>query len=387
MNKKMNALLVSLLVTVGLFVYLTLHHYAVKLGISADGICSINEKLNCDAAATSSFSELFGTPVAVLGGTFHFLLFGFILFLKFDWLEKTVYSQTTLRALLAIAAIVSVVMGLISIIYVKVYCPFCMATYVMSFINLALGWNLFLVSEKLQPRLFLNQYRAYFIFLVSIPVIAWMIAGMLQENNGLAEVKKMIPEKIEQWRSSPVYLFNSTDGLTRLGLAAKITVVEFADFKCPHCKNAATTIDSFMKGNPEVTFVFKPYPLDGNCNNAISTKGDGSRCTLAAWVLCAEKNDHRGWDLHHWIFKKQEELFQVTDFKPYLAELEKNFKIDTAKLTACSESNETYELIRHLADEGTKAQVNGTPTIFMNGKKLPYGQFPDVLKAAASEIH
>ena len=72
--------------------------------------------------------------------------------------------------------------------------------------------------------------------------------------------------------------------------------------------------------------------------------------------------------------------------KPLLKELEKDLQIDTAALTQCSDSNETFELIKRVADEGAKAQVQGTPTMYMNNRKLPYGQFLDVLKAAAASI-
>lgn len=393
MNKKLNTLFLTLLITIGLFIYLTLHHYAVKLGLSGNSLCSINEKLNCDAAATSSFSELLGIPVAILGASFHLILFGFILFLKFDWFEKGPYSLATLRFLLLLAAVTSVVMGIISVVYVKVYCPFCMATYLFSFINLVLGWNLFsntsqsIKPEKLQFLNYFTIYRSHLILLLTIPVLAWVVNGMLQENYGLTEMKKIIPEKIMQWRASPEYTFNPAEGLIKKGSDSKVTLVEFADFKCPHCKNASTTIDAFLKGNPKVTFIFKPFPLDGSCNKAISTKGDGTRCTLAAWTLCAEKNEQRGWDVHHWIFEKQEELSQVVDLKPYLAELEKDLKINAAQLASCSDSTETYELMYRLAEEGNKAQVSGTPAIYMNGKKLPYGQFLDILKTAAQEFN
>ncbi len=387
MNKKLNALLLTLLITIGLFIYLTMHHYAVKLGLSGNSLCSINEKLNCDAAATSSFSEFLGIPVAILGAAFHFILFGFILFLKFDWLEKGPYSLATLRFLLLLAAVTSIVMGFISAVYIKVYCPFCIATYLFSFINLALGWNLFVSTDKINAANYFTAYRSHLVLLLAIPALAWVVNGMLQENYGLAEMKKLIPEKIMQWKASPEYAFNPAEGLIKKGSESKITLVEFADFKCPHCKNAATTIDSFLKGNPKVTFIFKPFPLDGSCNKAIPTKGDGSRCTLAAWTLCAEKNEQRGWDVHRWIFEKQEQLSQVVDLKPYLVELEKDLKINGAQLATCSDSSETYDLMYRLAEEGNKAQVSGTPTIYMNGKKLPYGHFLDILKTATLDIN
>ncbi len=392
MNKKTNLLLGSLLISVGLFVYLTLHHYAVKIGLSGSSLCSISATLNCDAAATSSFSELFGIPLAVLGGVFSLLLFGFVLFLKLDWIEKTIFALSTVRFMLLVAAGTSLIMGFISLYYIKVLCPFCIGTYIFSFLQLFLGWNLFQAPEKTKefPHFlsgYMADYKSHLIFLACVPVFAWAFAGMIKQQYGLDEVQKLIPEKLIQWKASPVQVFNLSEGLIRPGTDTKVTLVEFADFKCSHCKAASSTIDSFLKGNPQVTFIYKPFPLDGSCNKSIPNKGDGSRCTLAAWALCAEKNEKRGWDVHHWIFENQEQLFAATDLKPYLVELEKTLKIDTAKLTACSDSSETYDLILRTSEEGAKAQVQGTPTIYMNGKKLPYGQFLDVLKAASAEVN
>ena len=386
MNKKTNFLLLSLLLSIGLFVYLIIHHYAVKMGLSGNSLCSVSETLNCDAAATSSFSELFGIPVAVLGGIFSFLLFSFVLFLKFDWVGRSIFALTTIRFMLVVAAGTSVIMAVISLLYIKVACPFCIGTYILSFLQLYLGWNLFKSDDAIDLKQYVQDYKSHLIFLACIPILSWALTGMLKQSYGLDEVQKLIPEKLLQWKSSPEQTFNMADGLVRPGTDSKITIVEFADFKCSHCKTASHTIESFLKGNPQVTFIFKPFPLDGVCNNAIPTKGDGTRCTLAAWTLCAEKTQKRGWAVYHWIFEKQQQLLAVTDLKPYLSELEKDLRIDTAALIQCSDSNETFDLIKRAADEGAKAKVQGTPTIYMNNRKLPYGQFLDVLKAAAATI-
>jgi protein-disulfide isomerase/uncharacterized membrane protein len=386
MNKKINLLLLSLLVTFSVFIYLSLHHYSVKLGLSENAICSISAKINCDAAATSSYAEVLGIPVAILGGIFSLFLFGLVLFIKMDWVNKSAYTLTTLRFMLSISALVSLVMGLISLIIIKVICPFCTATYILSFINLYLGWNLFVAAGKIDFKNYFSEYKSHLIFLICIPVVAWMVSGMALENYGLSEITKLIPEKINQWKNGVQNNFNLSEGLVIKGTTDKITLVEFADFKCPHCKAAAKTVDLFVQGNPDVTFVFKPYPLDGVCNKAMTQKGDGTRCTMAAWALCAEKTQKRGWDVHHWLFEKQEELFQVTDLKTVLGQLEKDLNIDVKSLTDCSDSNETYELLSRVAGEGSSAQVEGTPTMYMNGKKLPLGQLLDVLKAAAKEV-
>ncbi|OFZ32025.1 MAG: hypothetical protein A2622_12395 [Bdellovibrionales bacterium RIFCSPHIGHO2_01_FULL_40_29] len=288
--------------------------------------------------------------------------------------------------MLAVGAVTSLVMGVISVFIINVGCPFCMGTYVFSFLNLFLGWNLFKSQEKLNAQNYFSEYRSHLIFLVAIPILAWTFSAMIQQKFGLDEVKRLIPEKLMQWQSSPEQSFSLTDGLVRQGTESKIVLVEFADFKCSHCKTASKTIELFLQGNPQVTFIYKPWPLDGTCNKTIPSKGDGSRCTLAAWALCAEKTQKRGWDVHHWIFSKQNELNEVSDLKPFLVELEQDLGIDTAAISQCADTSETYDIIARTSDEGARAQVQGTPTIYMNGKKLAYGQFLDVLKAAAAEI-
>jgi len=385
MNKKINFLLASLAITVGLFIYLTVHHYAVKLGVSGDAICSINAKINCDAAAASAFAEVFGIPVAVAGGVFSLFVFGFVLFLKMNWMQKSAQALGTLRFMLSIAALVSLVMGTISLAIVKVVCPFCTATYVFAFLNLYLGWSLFRPEEgSFRLGDYFSAYRSHLILLICIPVTSWLVAGMIQEQYGLTQLKQIIPEKIYQWQTGPSYTFTE-EGLIHKGSDNKVTLVEFADFKCPHCKAASQVLDVFLKGNPDVTLIYKPYPLDGTCNKSMPSKGDGTRCTMAAWAICAEKQGH-GWDMHHWLFDKQEELFQVTDLKTYFNEVEKDLKIDAKALAECSDSNETYELINRTATEGKMANVEGTPTIYLNNKKLPYGQVLDILKAAVKEV-
>lgn len=384
MNKKSKFLLVSLFATIGVFFYLTFHHYDVKTGIGGDSICSINKAINCDAAAASSYSEVAGIPIAVLGGTFHLVLLGFIALFALGAIKSSSYLRALIRAMLISSAAVSVVMAIISAVIVKVACPFCVASYVLSFINLFLGWNLVKdANSKLDFSLFFSEYRSYFFALLSVPVLAWVFAGMIQKDYGLDKITPYIPEKIAIWKAGAEHSFKSEGSLNRGVENAKFTIVEFADFKCPHCKAASSMFDLFLSAHPDVNFIFKPYPLDGTCNEGLPQKGDGSRCTMAAFVLCAEKLAKKGFEVHHWLFENQEKLFPVTDAKTLVPEIEAKFGL--SKLADCADSSETFEEIKKSAAEGTAAQVEGTPTIYVNGKKLPWGQILEVLKQATSQ--
>jgi len=389
MTKKQNLLLISTAISLGLFVYLVVHHYAVKLGVGGSALCSISETINCDAAATSRFAEVLQIPIALLGAVFQFFLLSVLVFLRLNWIDESIYLKRFIQFMLGFAAAVSIIMAVISFAIVKVLCPFCTATYVFSFIGLFIGWNLFEADDKeFSISDYFGEYKAYVILLVLIPATSWIVSGMIQENYGLSELNKIVPERIASWKRNPTYNFDPQLGLNNKVASDKIVLVEFADFKCPHCKVASKTIETFLKGRKDVQFVFKPFPLDGNCNsNDQMPKGDGTRCTLAAWAICAEQMNQKGWEMQHWLFEKQEEIAAVHDLNSLLPEIQAKFQLKTDELRACADSSATYDLLKKSSAEGNTAQVSGTPTIYLNGKKLESGHILQILSAAVNELN
>lgn len=78
-----------------------------------------------------------------------------------------------------------------------------------------------------------------------------------------------------------------------------MTIVEFADYLCPHCKVAATSLHNFIKQHPDVLLIFKPFPLDGKSNAALAEhKGNGIRCLLPKITFCMEQLEQKGWQAH-----------------------------------------------------------------------------------------
>jgi protein-disulfide isomerase/uncharacterized membrane protein len=359
------------------------------LGLGGNSLCEISSQINCDAAATSSYSEIFGIPLAVLGAVFHLILLCFVVGHRLGWVESSSYLKVSLRSMLTLAAATSVAMGFISLFVIKVACPFCIATYVFSIINAVLGWNLIQDASKdnFEPLAYFSDYKSHLISLALIPLLAWIISGMIQDNYGLSEIKKQIPEKIAIWKAGTQYNFDPAIGLTKKASTAepRYKIVEFADFKCPHCKVASDTIKAFLKGKNDIEFTYKPYPLDGQCNSAMERTGDGSRCAMAAYVLCAEQLEQKGWPLHHYFFENQARFMSVTNIKTLHSEIQSELGLNTEALATCAESAAIYDVLRKSSEEGAVAKVEGTPTIYVNGRKLPWGQFMAILQAATAE--
>jgi protein-disulfide isomerase len=167
-----------------------------------------------------------------------------------------------------------------------------------------------------------------------------------------------------------------------------MTLSEFADFRCGHCKHAMPTVKAFVKANPDVRFQFYSFPLDGQCNDAIPHTS-GQSCYLAKSVLCAEKLAQKGSAIHDAIFNAQPEI-NGKDSMDYTKEKVAGFladnRIDAAAMEQCIASPETDAAIRAQAKAGVDAKIRGTPAFFVNGKPLERAQLIPVLNAAKASL-
>ncbi|HEY8072561.1 MAG TPA: thioredoxin domain-containing protein [Labilithrix sp.] len=138
------------------------------------------------------------------------------------------------------------------------------------------------------------------------------------------------------------------------GDSAPITLVEFADFECPHCGEFAPILDKEVDQHKnEVRFVFKFYPLPGHPHADIA-----ARAAIAAW------EQGKFWDMHHVLFTNQRHLEQ-TDLDSYA----KDLGLDISRFHADMQSQKTTDRIAKDRKLGEDLQIQGTPTIYINGRQ------------------
>ena len=145
------------------------------------------------------------------------------------------------------------------------------------------------------------------------------------------------------------------DGYPILGDAgAKVTIAEFADYQCPHCKTANTALAAFVKKHrAKVKLVFLDYPI----------KGEFSQ--LAAYGAFCAGQQGKYWEFHDLAFEKQGTLGN----KDAALGLAKELKLDDAKFSTCLTSDAARKLVERSKAEGDKVGLTGTPLIFINGKR------------------
>jgi protein-disulfide isomerase len=137
---------------------------------------------------------------------------------------------------------------------------------------------------------------------------------------------------------------------------AAITLVEYGDFQCPHCRHAHPLIKRLLKERSnDLHFVFRNFPLSEVHPQAY---------TAAVTAETAGKQD-KFWEMHDLIFENQDKL--NTKFLLSLAE---NIGLDMRQFAKDFKSEELQSKIETDFESGIRSGVNGTPTFFLNASKL-----------------
>lgn len=373
----------SVLAAVGTHIYLINHHYDFKYGTTAaESLCNINETFNCNKTTVSQYSELFGVPIAVFGALVNFALLCLLLVFKFP-----VAKNETRKALTAPIKIItlgvfaiSLIMGSISIFALSTICPMCSLAYALSLITFASSWAYF------SGGLNFSSFTLKVLGATGLTVLAF---GFFFHHNNLRkyggkEAQEIAQLQLEQWRNAEVKNINPVSPLSmHPSPEAKVKMVEFADFLCGHCASAFPMIHSFAKAHPDIEFSFQAFPLDGECNKAIS-RTTGIQCMLARVSQCAGAQD-KAWQTQEWLFKNQRDLLSQEAIKQKLKENAPQLGLNYDQLLTCVDSDETRQIIRDQANLGVEAGVRGTPTLFINGKKIPSGFNIPLLERIYSE--
>ncbi len=149
----------------------------------------------------------------------------------------------------------------------------------------------------------------------------------------------------------------------------KVTIIEFADFACPYCKNSFSSIRALsLSYKDNVRFVFKDYPLH-----------DESPLLAMAGRCAGEQGLF--WPMHDKLFMNQ----GVTTANEINA-LANRIGADLNRFSSCLKNNKYLSAIQKDYTEGQNLSLRGTPTWFINGYKVE-GEIPsDMLEALIKEL-
>ncbi len=171
---------------------------------------------------------------------------------------------------------------------------------------------------------------------------------------------------------------NATDHV-RGAKDGKVTLVEFGDLQCPACAAYEPIIRQVLVDNKNtVKFVYKHFPLTQIHRNALSA----AKATEAAGL------QGKFWEMHDLIYDKQGEWSGAVNARDFFLTYATTLGLDTKKFLTDMESKSLEDKILAEYKEGVSLGVQGTPTFFLNGKKLDnpsdLASFNKMIKEAAA---
>ncbi len=160
---------------------------------------------------------------------------------------------------------------------------------------------------------------------------------------------------------------------------AKVTLVEFGDFQCPACGSYEPIVRQVMSDNKDILrIVFRQFPLTSIHQNSLVA----SKATEAASL------QGKFWEMHDMLYDKQKDWSSSSDARSVITDYAKALGLDVNKFSKDMDDKTLEDKIMAQYKEGVDLGVQGTPTFFLNGKKIDNPQtaadFDQLVKQEAS---
>jgi protein-disulfide isomerase len=134
--------------------------------------------------------------------------------------------------------------------------------------------------------------------------------------------------------------------------SSHVTLVEYADYECPYCQQIQPVLDKIeaeFKG--KLKFAYKDYPLPMHAN--------AQKAAEAAHCAGAQS---KYWEYHDLIAANKQ--VDPGSLKSYA----KDLKLDTAAFDSCLATGQEAEVVKANLSEAQALGLQGTPTLFVNGR-------------------
>jgi len=161
---------------------------------------------------------------------------------------------------------------------------------------------------------------------------------------------------------------------------APVVLVLFSDFQCPYCKEEAKMLrGNLLSAYPkQVRAYFKDLPLE-QIHPWAKPAAIAGRCVF-------RQNPGAFWDYHDWIYEHQGEITK-DNLRDKVLEFAKGKEIDALQLGRCMDTKATEAEVDKSIAESRGLRVTSTPTLFVNGRRLPSQiAWPDLRQIIDQEI-
>jgi len=164
---------------------------------------------------------------------------------------------------------------------------------------------------------------------------------------------------------------------TKRPAEASVTVVEFADFECPHCRELYENLKTIETRYPQVKVVYKDFPLTA-IHPWAETAAIGGRCAY-------EQSPAAFWKIHDAIFEGQD-VISPENVWDKLVSFASDAGLNTDTFKTCLSSPDAEKAVDASHAEGVALGVNSTPTVYVNGRPIAGGDPATIMQYIDFEL-
>jgi protein-disulfide isomerase/uncharacterized membrane protein len=411
------------------------HHGEGTAVAAVNQACGDGQTSGCEEVARSSWSKVGPMPLAGLGVVFYLSLSIALVLALLGPAELRDPVASAVVAALALGLVVDVALLGVQAFAVHAYCRLCIATYVLGAAALVAVWPAWrsapstgLLSTRADGRLlaaawtiaallataavvaanttltYRAQRRQAMLLGSSAPATAAapaeaapavpdggdtpvatataaapagpQDASYWQERAQKLQATLDDPRKLDAYFAEKAQREYDTAAVESIDLSgtpgrgpaeAPVKVVEYSDFLCPFCRNLAGALTQFVpQAGGRVAVYFKNYPLDAVCNPKLKQSTHPGACHLAMGAVCAHRQGR--FDAYH------DRVFSTELRNPSPADVVRiagEAGLDGTAMQGCLEDPKTKDALAAQIAEGNRLGVAATPTLYVNGKRLP----------------
>lgn len=372
---------VGLALTIDLaYIYYTANYDKYALS----SFCSINDFIDCDGAAKSTYSQFLGIPLAYWGIFFYLTIFFLTIVDKLKNIKQLSFlsvfkePKAYIATLGSIAFLCSMILAGISLFKIHKLCILCFATY---FIDLSIAviaadglfknicksfvktFKDFIEGAKRYPKTCITLILIFASFLTYSGVTLNFVPHIKRTRDIL---------KYSKIKHNPYRVKGNVLGNNQ----AKIVIEVYSDFVCPLCYINNIMIHQAAKDFSNIKFIHYNTPFDKACNSNIKVNMHPGACTMSKAAIAAKKQNNY-WEMSSLLYEKQPQN------KNDLLKIVEEAGLDAEQFKTDMLSNETLLQLKSELKRAQNLDIDATPTMIIDGEKIvgvkPYYMLKETL--------
>ena len=195
---------------------------------------------------------------------------------------------------------------------------------------------------------------------------------VLPDQKQIIAAEEVLPFGDHPYTAARELLKQKADGPYRGSTSKDLELVEFADFQCPHCKEAQANMEKLATDFPKAHIVFENYPLPQHPEAA----------GAAAYGVCVAKQGGSSafFTFAGAVFDGQDGLASADGATLTLNSAVTKAGLDPVKIAACAKDPATIATVDASTKLAKDLNVNATPTLLINGRQVTPNASYDTLK-------